>query len=63
MRPLLATAALTGLFCAGFALVVDAVSAMFDTVGVAGISFASGFLGSLVAQTIMRGTGRDGRNG
>ena len=59
MRPLLMQALLTGLFCAGFALAVDAVSVMFDAFGIAGISFASGFLGSLVAQTVMRGTRRD----
>ena len=63
MRPLLTQALLTGLLCAGFALAVDAVSVMFDTVGVAGISFVSGFLGSLVAQTLMRGTGRGKGNG
>ena len=59
MRPLLTQAVLTGLFCAGFALAVDAVSVMTGAAGLAAISFASGFLGSLVAQTLMRGARRD----
>ena len=63
MRHLLATAILTGVFCAVFALVVRAVAGMFGAAEVAGISFASGFTGSLVAQTIMRGAfRRGGRN-
>ena len=52
---ILSTALLTGLFCAGFALAVDWLTAMLDRGWVAGVSFVSGFLGSLVGQAI---TGR-----
>jgi hypothetical protein len=53
MRSVLTTAALTGAFCAVFAVGIDWVSEMLERPQIFGVSFVSGFLGSLFAQTIM----------
>lgn len=53
MRMVLLSAVLTGVFCAGFALVIDIVTDMLDRGNIAMVSFASGFLGSLFAQTAL----------
>lgn len=55
IRPLLLTACLTGLFCAGFASFIDYATDMLDRTSVLVISFISGFLGSIFAQTVLRG--------
>lgn len=53
IRSLLTSAALTGAFCAGFALVIDTATDMLGQGQIALFSFASGFLGSLFAQTVL----------
>ena len=58
IRPILITAAMTGAFCSGFAVVIDWATDMLATGQIVVVSFASGFLGSLFAQTVMRGMGR-----
>ena len=62
IRPILLSAFLTGAFCAVFAAVSMLVthSLMLTTFGVAGVSFVSGFLGSLFAGTVL-GRGRETR--
>ena len=61
IRPLLLTACLTGLFCAGFAVFVDYATDMLMRNQVIAVSFVSGFLGSVFAQTVLgRGRGRKG---
>ena len=52
-RTVLVTAALTGAFCALFALVVEAVTDIFGLWQLIVASFASGSLGSLFAQTAL----------
>ena len=54
IKPLLMTAALTGVFCMGFALFVEWLTETLSLEHVVGISFVSGFLGSLFAQTVVR---------
>ncbi|MGB0439746.1 MAG: hypothetical protein ACPGFC_06530 [Paracoccaceae bacterium] len=54
IRQVLQVALMTGLFCAGFALVVEYFTDMLDQPQIAALSFTSGFLGSLVAQFIMK---------
>ena len=54
IRPVLITATLTGVFCSGFALVVDWATDMLAQNQVVMLAFTSGFLGSLVAQLFMR---------
>lgn len=53
LRPILFTAILTGVFCSGFAVFIDWATDMLATGQVVGISFLSGFLGSLFAQTVL----------
>lgn len=53
IRPILLTAVLTGVFCAGFAVFVDWATDMLAQGQVVTISFVSGFLGSLFAQTVL----------
>jgi hypothetical protein len=53
LRPILLTAVLTGIFCSGFAVFIDYATEMLMRNQVIGISFASGFLGSLFAQTVL----------
>ena len=48
----LVSAALTGLFCAGFAIFVDAITMLFSVWHLLAVSFVSGFLGSLFAAFI-----------
>lgn len=54
MKTLILSACLTGLFCAGFATVVDLLADMLNRSSVMIISFISGFLGSIFAQTVLR---------
>lgn len=53
MRSLLMTAVLTGIFCSVFAVGIDYVTDMLERTTVIGVSFTSGFLGSLFAQTVL----------
>ncbi len=53
LRPILISAALTGLFCSGFTVLVDIATDMLMRQQLLLISFASGFLGSLFAQTVL----------
>ena len=53
IRSILLTASLTGVFCAGFAVFVDWATDMLAQGQVIGISFVSGFFGSLFAQTVL----------
>lgn len=53
-RTLLTTAVLTGTFCLGFTLVVDALTDALPMPVVIVLSFVSGFLGSLFANTVLR---------
>jgi len=55
LRPLLLTAGLTGLFCAGFAVFIDWATDMLERNALIVVSFVSGFLGSIFAQTVLRG--------
>ncbi|MDG1456569.1 MAG: hypothetical protein P8Q92_01475 [Pseudoprimorskyibacter sp.] len=50
----LVTSLMTGIFCAGFALVVELLTDMLEAQQIAVLSFTSGFTGSLVAQFIMK---------
>jgi|AACY02.3.fsa_nt_gi hypothetical protein len=54
MRVVLSMAALTGLFCAVFALVVSFVTMVLSPLQLSLISFLSGALGSLFAQLVLR---------
>ena len=53
MRTILSTAFLTGVFCAGFAVFIDWATDMLAQNQVIVISFLSGSLGSLFAQTVL----------
>ena len=55
MKTLVLSACLTGLFCAGFAMVIDYATDMLQRNQVLVVSFISGFLGSIFAQTVLRG--------
>lgn len=54
LGPFLVTALLTGVFCMGFALFVEWLTTTLSLEQVVGISFVSGFLGSVFAQTVVR---------
>ncbi len=54
MARMFTQAALTGAFCLVFALVVDTVMDALALGAFLAVSFASGFLGSLFAQTVLR---------
>ena len=54
LRTILAPAFLTGAFCAAFAVGIDWLTDMLDRGQLFGISFVSGFLGSLFATLVMR---------
>jgi len=54
IRPVFLTAALTGAFCAVFAVVVEVVTDLFGLWQLVLASFLSGALGSLFAQTVIR---------
>lgn len=47
------SAAMTGAFCALFAVIINAAASMLERDQIVLLSFLSGFLGSLVAQAIM----------
>ena len=53
IRKLFLTAILTGVFCAGFAVFIDWATDMLAAGQIVLISFTSGFLGSLFAQTVL----------
>jgi len=57
MIALLIRAALTGLFCAGFALGIDWATDMLAQGQVIALSFASGALGSLFSSLVLRRRG------
>lgn len=50
----LTAAALTGLFCMGFALIVDLLTQHLSVVQAVALSFTSGFCGSVFAQLLLR---------
>lgn len=52
-KTILISAGLTGLFCAVFAVFVQTATNMLGIGQVAGVSFISGFLGSLFARFVM----------
>ena len=54
LRPMLASAALTGLFCAIFAAGVDLVTEALSLFHVMMAGAVSGFLGSLFGQSMMK---------
>ena len=54
LRTILVSAVLTGAFCAVFAVAIDWITDMLDRRQVIGLSFTSGFLGSLFAQIVLR---------
>ena len=54
-RAILMTALLTGVFCAGFAVIVDAVTDALPMLAAIALAFVSGFCGSLFAQIVLRG--------
>ena len=53
IRTVVMTAVLTGVFCAGFAVGVDWLTDMLQRQQVIMVSFFSGFMGSLFAQTVL----------
>ena len=54
LRAALLAATATGGFCAVFALGVDQVTDALNWMQVVGVSFASGFLGSLFARMVLK---------
>lgn len=50
----LLTSVITGVFCALFAVVIDAVTDALGVWAVIGLAFLSGFSGSLFAQVILK---------
>lgn len=59
IRGALLSAALTGVFCAGFAVVVDTVTMLFSVWQLMAVSFVSGALGSLFARLVLSRMGMD----
>jgi len=53
LRTILFVAVLTGIFCSGFAVAIDVFTDMLDRTNIVIAAFASGFLGSLFAQTVL----------
>lgn len=53
-RKVFTSAALTGLFCMGFSVAVSLLTMTLSMSVLVLLSFVSGFLGSLFAQTILR---------
>ena len=53
IRPILLTAVLTGFFCSVFAVFIDWATDMLMQNQIIAISFISGFLGSIFAQTVL----------
>ena len=68
LRHILTIAILTGAFCSGFAVAIDLLTDMLDRTNLIVASFASGFFGSLFAQTVLgrwrekRGTASEERD-
>ncbi|MDJ1017427.1 MAG: hypothetical protein QNJ35_13020 [Paracoccaceae bacterium] len=54
IRPMILSAVLTGVFCAGFAVFIDWATDMLMQNQIIVISFTSGFLGSLFAQAVLK---------
>ena len=54
LKSLLISAVLTGVFCAGFATIIDLATDMLERQQVVVISFLSGFFGSIFAQVVLR---------
>ena len=54
LKVVLTSAVLTGVFCAGFATVIDLATDMLERQQVVVISFFSGFFGSIFAQVVLR---------
>lgn len=52
-RSILFTAFLTGIFCSVFAVFIDWATDMLMQNQIIALSFASGFLGSIFAQTVL----------
>jgi len=57
IRTVIFTATLTGVFCSAFAVFIDWATDMLAQNQVIALSFCSGFLGSLIAQTFVRKIG------
>lgn len=53
IKSMLISAFLTGGFCAAFAVGIDWATDMLDRTSILMVSFASGFLGSLFAQSVL----------
>jgi len=53
LRTIIFSAALTGMFCAGFAVLIDLATDMLMRQQLVIVSFVSGFLGSVFAQTVL----------
>ncbi|MBT8412962.1 MAG: hypothetical protein KJO30_01420 [Boseongicola sp.] len=53
IRTIITSAVLTGIFCSGFAVIIDLATDMLQRQQLIIVSFASGFLGSLFAQTVL----------
>lgn len=51
---ILTTSLMTGVFCAGFALVIDVVTEALSLWSVVALAFVSGFCGSLAAQVVLK---------
>jgi hypothetical protein len=58
MRMVLLSATATGVFCAGFAAVVDAVTDALSMWQVIGLAMVSGFCGSIFASLVL-GRGKE----
>jgi len=54
LKVVLTSAVLTGVFCAGFATIIDLATDMLERQQVVLISFLSGFFGSIFAQIVLR---------
>ena len=63
IRVVVMSAVLTGVFCAGFAVFIDWATDMLQRNQVIVVSFISGFLGSLFAQTVLGRWRKEGDNG
>ncbi len=53
MRSVLLTAVFTGAFCSAFAVFIDYATDMLAQNQIIVVSFASGFMGSLIAQLVI----------
>jgi hypothetical protein len=53
LRAIILSAVLTGTFCAGFAVLIDLATDMLARQQLIIVSFSSGFLGSVFAQTVL----------